>query len=136
MTEIITQVILNQIKNQTIECIGPEELSFKEIIKNIKCNRKKRFLVPIPLPIAKIQATLLEFLPSFLQGGRKQLTSDQLRLLKYNNIPSKRYKTNLDLQFNPKLKYFDKEILKYSYMWKVGGEYSKKSQFKLRIICN
>ena len=127
LTEIITQVILNQIKNQTIECIGPEELSFKEIIKKLlNAIERKRFLVPIPLPIAKIQATLLEFLPSFLQGGRKQLTSDQLRLLKYNNIPSKRYKTNLDLQFNPKLKYFDKEILKYSYMWKVGGEYSKK----------
>ena len=126
-TEIITQVILNQIKNQTIECIGPEELSFKEIIKKLlNAIERKRFLVPIPLPIAKIQATLLEFLPSFLQGGRKQLTSDQLRLLKYNNIPSKRYKTNLDLQFNPKLKYFGKEILKYSYMWKVGGEYSKK----------
>ena len=53
------------------------------------------------------------------------LTKDQLILLKYNNSPSLKYNTNIDLKLNSDLKYFDKEILKYSYMWKSGGEFSK-----------
>ncbi len=126
LTEIISKVISNEIKNETIECVGPEELSFKEILKKLlNAIDKKRFLVPMPLPIAKMQAYFFELLPSFLQGGRKQLTSDQLKLLKYDNIPTKKYKTNLDFKFNRELKYFDKEVLKYSYMWRSGGEFSK-----------
>ena len=53
------------------------------------------------------------------------LTTDQLILLNYDNSPSGKYKNNLDLKLNSNLKYFDKEILKYSYMWKAGGEFSK-----------
>ena len=53
------------------------------------------------------------------------LTRDQLILLKYNNSPSGKYKTNLDLKLNSNLKYFDKEVLKYSYMWKEGGQFSR-----------
>ena len=79
----------------------------------------------MPLSLAKIQASFLEILPSFLQGGRKQLTSDQLKLLKYDNVPSRKYKTNIDLKINKTLKFFDNEIIKYSYMWKTGGEFSK-----------
>ena len=37
------------------------------------------------------------------------LTRDQLRLLKYNNIPSGKYKTNSDLGI-PALRYFDEEV--------------------------
>ena len=43
------------------------------------------------------------------------------------NIPSRKYKTNVDLNLNSNLKYFDNEILKYSYMWKAGGEFSKEN---------
>ncbi len=126
LTEIIFQTIFNEIKNETIECIGPEEISFKEMLKKLlKAINKKRILLPVPLPIAKIQALFFEYLPSILQGGRKQLTSDQLKLLKYDNAPSGKYKTNIDLKLNKELKYFDREILKYSYMWKAGGEFSK-----------
>ena len=131
LTEIIVNVIIKEIKNETIECVGPQELSFKEILqKLLNAIEKKRILLPMPLPLAKIQATFFEVLPSFLQGGRKQLTLDQLKLLKYDNISSKKFKTNLDLHFNSDIKYFGKEILKYSYMWKDGGEYSKNKLIK------
>tara|TARA_B100001115_G_C15448783_1_gene211119 strand:- start:33 stop:476 length:444 start_codon:yes stop_codon:yes gene_type:complete len=126
LTDIIFELILNGIINETIECVGPEEITFKEILKKLlKAIDKKCLLIPVPLPIAKIEAVFFEFLPSFLQGGRKQLTSDQLKLLKYDNISSDKYKTNIELKYNKKLKYFDNEILKYSYMWKTGGEFSK-----------
>ena len=51
------------------------------------------------------------------------LTRDQLRLLKYDNIPSGKYKTNVEIGI-PSLRYFKSEINKYSYMWRDGGQFS------------
>ena len=121
LAEIIYQMISKEIKNETIECIGPEVLSFKEILKKIlKSIQKKRLLIPLPLPIAKITAVFLGLLPKPL------LTSDQLILLKYDNIPTKKYKTNFDLGLNANKK-FEDEIEKYSYNWRSGGQYTKKN---------
>ena len=35
MCDIIENVIINNFRSTTIECLGPEELSFKEIIKKL-----------------------------------------------------------------------------------------------------
>ena len=51
------------------------------------------------------------------------LTRDQLRLLKYDNISSGRYKTNFEIGI-PSLRYFNEEVKKYCYMWKDGGQFS------------
>ena len=51
------------------------------------------------------------------------MTEDQLRLLKYDNILSGKYKNNSDIGF-PSKRLFDEEVKKYSYMWKEGGEFS------------
>ena len=90
------------------------------IQKILKSLEVKRLLVPTPLFLAKIFANFFEFTMK-----NPLLTKDQLILLKYDNSPSKKYKTNLDLKLNSDLKYFDKEILKYSFMWKTGGEFSR-----------
>ena len=117
--EIIVKIIDESISSEIIECVGPEKLSFKEIIKKLLIAiDKKTFLLPVPTIIAKIIAFFLEKLPTPL------MTRDQLRLLKYDNILSKENKSNIDIGFKSKLK-FDEEIVKYSYMWKKGGEYSK-----------
>ena len=52
------------------------------------------------------------------------ITRDQIKLLKYDNVLSGENKSNVDIDIPAKAK-FDDEILKYSYMWKKGGEYSK-----------
>jgi len=117
--EIIVKIIDESISSEIIECVGPEKLSFKEIIKKLLIAiDKKAFLLPVPTIIAKIIAFFLEKLPTPL------MTRDQLRLLKYDNILSQENKSNIDIGFKSKLK-FDEEIVKYSYMWKKGGEYSK-----------
>ena len=117
--EIIVKIIDESISSEIIECVGPEKLSFKEIIKKLLIAiDKKTFLLPVPTIIAKIIAFFLEKLPTPL------MTRDQLRLLKYDNILSKENKSNIDIGFKSKLK-FDEEIVKYSYMWKKGGQYSK-----------
>ena len=59
----------------------------------------------MPLPIAKITAAFLSILPKPL------LTLDQLLLLKYDNIISKKYKTNFDIKM-PAIKKFDDEYLR------------------------
>ncbi len=74
----------------------------------------------MPLPIAKISAKVFEIMPKPL------LTTDQLNLLKYDNIPSKKYKTNFDLGIKAE-RTFEMEIEKYSYNWRSGGQFSKKN---------
>ena len=56
---------------------------------------------------------------------RPMLTRDQLRLLKYDNIQSGKYKTNSDIGM-PSKRYFNEEVEKYSYMWRDGGQFSTK----------
>ena len=118
LTDVIFNVILKNIYSKIIECVGPETISFREIIeKLLKSIGKKRLLLPFPLKIAEFSAGFFELMPKPL------LTRDQLRLLKYNNIASGKYKTNFDIGI-PSLRYFDEEVKKYSYMWREGGQFS------------
>ena len=71
----------------------------------------------MPLILASISANLFQLLPKPL------LTVDQLKLLKYDNVLSGKYKSNFDIG-SPSKKYFDEEVKKYSYMWRVGGQFS------------
>ena len=98
--------------------MGPETMTFKELLqKLLMLMGKKTFLLPLPLPIAEFTAKFFEVLPNPL------LTRDQLRLLKYDNIASGKYKTNSDIGL-PSIRYFEKEVKKYSYMWREGGQFS------------
>ena len=120
LSNIIFEIVKRKINGETIECIGPEILTFKQILSKILISiNKKRLLFPLPLPLAKINAKLFEMLPKPL------LTMDQLKLLKYDNIISKKYKTNFDLKLDANKK-FDDEINRYSFNWTTGGQFSKK----------
>mgnify|MGYP001299091556 CR=1 FL=1 len=125
LTDIILHVINKDINSNIIECVGPEIITFKEILKKLlKLIDKKRFLFPVPLPIANISAKFFQLLPNPL------LTQDQLRLLRYDNITSGKYKTNFDIGV-PSTKLFYEEVKKYSYMWKEGGQFSTE-RYKLK----
>ena len=118
LTDIIYHVLSNNVYSKIIECIGPEVLTFKNIlIKLLNHTGKKRILFPLPLPLAKTTARIFEIMPKPL------LTTDQLRLLKYDNVPSGKYKTNFEIGV-PSIKKFDDEVKKYSFMWKEGGQFS------------
>ena len=120
LVDIIYKVISNNMNSNIIECVGPEIITFKEIIKKLLNHiDKKRVLLPMPLPLAILSSKFFQLFPKPL------LTEDQLKLLKYDNISSGRYKNNFDLNI-PSIKYFDDEVKKYSYMWREGGEFSKK----------
>jgi NADH dehydrogenase len=118
LTDTINHIISKNIYSKIIECTGPEIISFKELLqKLLYLINKKRILVPFPLPLAKFSARFFELLPNPL------LTSDQLRLLKYNNISSGKYKTNSEIGI-PSVRYFEEEVKKYCYMWREGGQFS------------
>ena len=118
LTDIIYHIISKNINSKIIECVGPEVINFKEILKRLlKLINKKRLLIPFPLLLANITAKFFQLLPNPL------LTEDQLRLLKYDNVVSGKYKTNYDIGV-PSKKNFDEEVKKYSYMWTDGGEFS------------
>ena len=121
LSEVIHYVISKNIYSKIIECVGPETITFKQILeKLLKLIGKKRLLIPMPLVIAKLSAKFLQLLPTPL------LTVDQLNLLKYDNVPSGKYKTNFDLGI-PSKKFFEKEVSNYCYMWREGGQFASKN---------
>ncbi len=118
LTDVIYHIISKNIYSKIIECVGPEEITFKEILQRLlKLINKKRILIPLPLPLADMSARLFEILP------KPPLTRDQLRLLKYDNVLSGKYKSNFEIGV-PSVRYFDEEVKKYCYMWRDGGQFS------------
>ena len=65
LTDVILNIINKNINSKIIECVGPEVLSFKDILL-ILLNSigKKRLLLPFPLFAAKMSAKIFELLPN------------------------------------------------------------------------
>jgi uncharacterized protein YbjT (DUF2867 family) len=120
LTDTIYHVISRNIYSKIIECVGPEIISLKEILKRLlKLINKNRLLIPLPFFAANISAKLFQLFPKPL------LTVDQLTLLKYDNVSSNNYQTNSDIGV-PSTRLFDQEVEKYCYMWREGGQFSTK----------
>ena len=67
----------------TYELGGPEVRTFKELMEYVLAvTGRRRLLIPLPFPLAKLQATFLQYLPKPL------LTPDQVELLKADNVVS------------------------------------------------
>ena len=118
LTDVIFHIISKNIYTNIVECVGPEEITFKEILQRLlKLINKNRILIPFPLFMAEMSASLFEIMPNPI------LTRDQLRLLKYDNVLSGKYKSNFQIGV-PSVRYFDNEVKKYCYMWRDGGQFS------------
>tara|TARA_B100000900_G_C20487962_1_gene678313 strand:+ start:61 stop:1038 length:978 start_codon:yes stop_codon:yes gene_type:complete len=118
LSDIIYGIVTKNINSKIIECVGPEAISLREIIERLlKLINKKRLLLPMPLPIASLSAKIFQLLPNPL------LTEDQLRLLKYDNILTGKFKSNFEIGI-PSKRYFNDEVKKYAYMWREGGQFS------------
>ena len=125
LVEIIYQIIIQNIDSKTIECIGPQEMSFKEILQRLlKLINKKKIFLSVPIPIAKIIAAILQIMPKPL------LTLDALNLLKTGSVPSGKYPTNNNLNL-PAIANFENEVSKYSFLYADRGEYSKRKFKKI-----
>jgi len=120
LTDVIYQVVSSKLYSKTIECVGPETITLKDILKKLsKLINKSKPLIPLPFFLANLSAKLFQLFPKPL------LTVDQLKLLKYDNIPSKKYQTNFDIGV-PSKRFFEQEVEKYCFMWRDGGQFSTK----------
>ena len=101
---------------------GPEIRSFKELMQSmLGIIGRKRLLLPIPFPIAKLQAAVLGILP------KPPLTTDQVELLKGDNMvsePAIRERRTLEA-FGIKPTLMEAVLPSYLWRYRKAGQYSK-----------
>ena len=115
---IVKALELNNSEPKIYELGGPENYSFKQLMEILLTEiKKKRFLVTVPYGFAKFQSYFLQMMPNPL------LTSDQVEMLKYNNIVSGDYPTlkNLGISGTP----IQSILPKYIWRFRSGGEFNK-----------
>jgi len=113
---IVKALELNNSDPKIYELGGPENYSFKELIEILLREiKKKRFLISIPFGVAKFQSYFLQMMPNPL------LTSDQVELLKHNNIVSGDYPTLNDLGVTGTP--IQSILPKYIYRFRTGGQF-------------
>lgn len=72
---------------QTYDLCGPETLSLREIIDAIlEATGRRRLKLPVPWPVARLQASLLEFIFPRLLDRPPPLNRDQLLMLREDNV--------------------------------------------------
>ena len=92
----VVKILESESKKRIYEFVGPGIYSFRELMQILlKVINRKRFLLYIPKPIAILLAKILELFPSPL------ITQDQIKLLEYDNIASKKYATFKDINIIP-----------------------------------
>jgi NADH dehydrogenase len=104
-------------KGQTFELGGPSVYTFRELMRMILDETKRRaLLVEVPFWAASLKATFLELLP------KPPLTRDQVELLKTDNVVSDGAKTLADLGIEAT----PVEVIVPTYLdkFRPGGRYS------------
>ena len=117
---IIQAIELKGNEGKIYEIGGPKVISFGDIVKSIlKTINKKRFVVPMPMSLAKIQSTITDLLPI-----PPILTKDQCQILsEADNIVSNDHLSLKDLDIEPSD--VEKEMKKWLWRYKDGGQFAK-----------
>jgi len=117
---IVHAIETNGNEGKIYEIGGPKVISFGDMVKSIlKTINKKRFVVKMPMSIAKVQSTITDLLPI-----PPILTKDQCEILsEADNIVSNKYLTLKDLDISP----VDVEGAMKKWLWryKDGGQFAK-----------
>ena len=117
---IVQAIELKGNERKIYEIGGPKVISFGDMVKSIlKTINKKRFVVPMPMPIAKIQSAITDLLPF-----PPILTKDQCQILSEpDNIVSNNHLTLKDLEIEPSD--VEEEMKKWLWRYKDGGQFAK-----------
>ena len=117
---IVQAIELKGNEGKIYEIGGPKVISFGDMVKSIlKTINKKRFVVPMPMPIAKIQSAITDLLPF-----PPILTKDQCQILsEADNIVSNNHLTLKDLDIEPSD--VEEEMKKWLWRYKDGGQFAK-----------
>jgi NADH dehydrogenase len=80
---IVSAIDMLGAAGQLYELGGPQVYSFAELMRRLLDNLgRRRMLVPLPFPIASLMGSVMQCLPN------PQLTADQVKLLKRDNVVS------------------------------------------------
>jgi NADH dehydrogenase len=117
---IVKTIEQKENEGKIYEIGGPKIISFGDMVRSIlKTINKKRFVVQMPMPIAKIQSTITDLLPM-----PPILTKDQCEILsEADNIVSNNHLTLKDLDINPSD--VEQEMKKWLWRYKDGGQFAK-----------
>ena len=114
---IATILETEEIDNKIYELGGAEIFTFQQLMNILlKEIQKRRFLIPIPFSIAKFMARILQLFPKPL------ITTDQIEMLKEDNIVSNNYGTLRDLNIEPTT--IESILPHYIYRFRKGGEFA------------
>ena len=113
---IVKTLEIDTAEPKIYELGGPENYTFKQLMEILLTEiKKRRFLVSIPFNVAKFQSYFLQMFPKPL------LTSDQVEMLKYNNIVSGEHQSLQDLGIIGKN--IHSILPKYIYRFRSGGQF-------------
>jgi len=117
---IVQAIEIKGNEGKIYEIGGPKVISFGDMVKSILTTiKKKRFVVPMPMPIAKIQSTITDLLPF-----PPILTKDQCEILsEADNVVSGNNLTLKDLDIEPSD--VEEEMKKWLWRYKDGGQFAK-----------
>ena len=117
---IVKAIELKGNEGKIYEIGGPKIISFGDMVRSIlKTINKRRFVVPMPMPIAKIQSTITDLLPF-----PPILTKDQCEILsEADNVVSDNNLTLKDLDIEPSD--VEEEMKKWLWRYKDGGQFAK-----------
>ena len=117
---IVQAIEIKNNESKIYEIGGPKIISFGDMVKSIlNTINKKRFVIPMPMPIAKIQSTITDLLPI-----PPILTKDQCEILsEADNVVSSNHLTLKDLDIDPSD--VEEEMKKWLWRYKDGGQFAK-----------
>ncbi|MDC1092877.1 complex I NDUFA9 subunit family protein [Pelagibacteraceae bacterium] len=117
---IVEAIIAKDNEGKIYEIGGPKVIGFGDMVKSIlKTINKKRFVVEMPMPIAKIQSTITDLLPI-----PPILTKDQCEILsEADNVVSNNHLVLNDLEIKPSD--VEEAMKKWLWRYKDGGQFAK-----------
>ncbi len=117
---ILKAIEIDDNHGKIYELGGPKVISFGDMVKSImQVLNKKKFIIGMPMPIAKIQSSVMSLLPL-----PPILTRDQCEILsEADNVVSNNHLTLKDLNVKP----LDVEEAMKKWLWRFreGGQFAK-----------
>ena len=119
-SSILKAIEIKNNESKIYEIGGPKIISFGDMVKSILSTiNKKRFVVEMPMAIAKIQSSITDLFPF-----PPILTRDQCEILsEADNVVSNNHLTLKDLNIEPKD--VEEEMKKWLWRYKDGGQFAK-----------
>ena len=119
-TAIVKTIDIKNNEGKIYEIGGPKIISFENMVKSILATiNKKRFILEMPLSLAKLQSSITDLLPF-----PPVLTRDQCEILsEADNIVSGQHFTLKDLNLTPSD--VEEAMKKWLWRYKDGGQFAK-----------